>query len=226
MKNRKFAKPLLIVLAMILVCVMSVFATLAYLTSTTQKVTNTFTVGNVTITLDEAKVDEYGVEDTQAARVMGNEYKLVANHTYVKDPTVYVGANSEDCYVRVIVTAKNVKAYADANSLDAAGFWTKFGFAVPTAWTYVADSAKAVGNDFFYEIRYNTAASAGETLADAFATFTTPKDLDEADLKALAENDFTIEAFAQAIQIDGFENDADAAFAALGTDISILTPAA
>ena len=33
MRNRKFVKPLLIVVAMILVCIMSVFATLAYLTA-------------------------------------------------------------------------------------------------------------------------------------------------------------------------------------------------
>ena len=42
----------------VLLVSLSVGATLAYLTSTTQTVKNTFTVGKVNITLDEVKVNE------------------------------------------------------------------------------------------------------------------------------------------------------------------------
>ena len=37
-------------------------------------------------------------------RVINNQYKLVAGHTYIKDPTVHVRAGSEPCYVFVKVT--------------------------------------------------------------------------------------------------------------------------
>ena len=55
-KTRKIL--LMAACAVLLVCI-SVGATVAYLTST-DTVTNTFTVGQVAITLDEAKVDMYG----------------------------------------------------------------------------------------------------------------------------------------------------------------------
>ena len=80
--------------------------TLAYLTSTAE-VKNTFTVGNVSIDLDEAKVDNLGNAVTPAERVKGNTYKLLPGHTYTKDPTVTVLKGSEESYVRLKVTFNN-----------------------------------------------------------------------------------------------------------------------
>lgn len=62
-------KTLTVIIALVLVVVMSVAGTVAYLTSS-DTVTNTFTVGNVEITLDEAKVDEYGVAATDRKSVV------------------------------------------------------------------------------------------------------------------------------------------------------------
>lgn len=98
-------KTLMIMLALVLVIAMSVTGTLAYLTSTTDVVTNTFTVGKVVIKLDEAKVNEYGVVDATATnRVTENTYKLIPGHSYTKDPTVHVEAGSEASYLFVKVT--------------------------------------------------------------------------------------------------------------------------
>lgn len=110
-KMKKFA--LIAVCAMLLVCV-TIGATVAYLSSKTEQVTNTFTVGKVKITLDEADVNTagellnkdggvYGQGDELAARVIENDYHLLPGHYYVKDPTVHVEANSEDCWVFVKV---------------------------------------------------------------------------------------------------------------------------
>ena len=75
-------KALALALCAVLLVVSTVFVTMAYLTSKTDVVTNTFTVGKVTITLDEAKVDEYGnpvdedgkhVELVSAPRQTGKE---------------------------------------------------------------------------------------------------------------------------------------------------------
>ena len=93
-------KALALALCAVLLVVSTVFVTMAYLTST-DSVTNTFTVGKVTITLDEAKVDEYGKEEEGASRVDANTYKLIPGHTYTKDPQIHVDTNSEDCYLFV-----------------------------------------------------------------------------------------------------------------------------
>lgn len=107
-KMKKIA--LIAVCAMLLVCV-TIGATVAYLTST-DKVENTFAVGKVKITLDEAQVDTEGnpVPGTDAnpnPRVKANEYKLMPGHTYTKDPTVTVKTPSEAAYVRLKVTFNN-----------------------------------------------------------------------------------------------------------------------
>lgn len=117
----KKTKVVLALACAVLLAGASIMGTLAYLTSTTAEVKNTFTIGeNVVITLDEAKTDEYGnplkvngknedgsdkfvvtADKTEAKRVMGNEYKLMPGHSYLKDPTVHVQGN--DCYVFVVV---------------------------------------------------------------------------------------------------------------------------
>ena len=104
MKTR--SKALLLTLCAVLLVAASVLGTMAYLTST-DEVNNTFTVGSVAITLDEAKVDENGTPVEPAVRVKSNEYKLMPGHTYTKDPTVTVEMGSESSYVRMKVTFNN-----------------------------------------------------------------------------------------------------------------------
>ena len=99
-KTRKIL--LMAACAVLLVCI-SVGATVAYLTST-DTVTNTFTVGQVAITLDEAQVTEYGVAVEGADRVKTNTYKLIPGHEYKKDPTVHFAAGSEASWLFVKVT--------------------------------------------------------------------------------------------------------------------------
>jgi predicted ribosomally synthesized peptide with SipW-like signal peptide len=83
---------LTIVLSLVLVGVISVGATMAYLTSMTDIKVNTFTIGDVKIQLDEPKWD---AKDAS--------HNFVPGVTLPKDPTVTVKANSEDCYVFMFV---------------------------------------------------------------------------------------------------------------------------
>ena len=105
---KKTSKALLLMLCAVLLVAASVLGTMAYLTST-DAVTNTFTVGKVAITLDEAKVNPDGSlvykddGNTLADRVDANTYHLLPGHTYVKDPTIHVDSKSEDCYLFVKV---------------------------------------------------------------------------------------------------------------------------
>ena len=96
------SKALLLTLCAVLLVAASVLGTMAYLTSTA-KVENTFTVGKVSIKLDEAQVDELG-NVVSNSRVQANEYKLMPSRTYTKDPTVTVLNGSEESYVRMKVT--------------------------------------------------------------------------------------------------------------------------
>ena len=116
MKKRTLA----LILALVLVFGAAVGGTIAYLTSN-DSVTNTFTVGKVEITLDEAKVNEYGAAVTPAARVDANSYKLIPGHTYIKDPTVHVDANSENCWLFVKVE-NGIANYEAATSTEEGGY--------------------------------------------------------------------------------------------------------
>ncbi len=85
-------KALLLVLAAALIVVASIGGTLAWLSDKTTAITNTFTAGDVGITLTEPNYD-------------GNDSAiLVPGVSIDKDPTVTVTADSEDCYVFVKVT--------------------------------------------------------------------------------------------------------------------------
>lgn len=113
MKAKTKTKALLMSLCAVLLVAASVLGTMAYLTDS-KDVKNTFTVGNVAIKLDEAKVDENGTQvvdkdGNPVARVTENEYKLLPGHTYTKDPTVTVLAPSVASYVRMKVTFNNAK---------------------------------------------------------------------------------------------------------------------
>ena len=125
-KTHKMRKVLLAVCcAALLVCV-TIGATVAYLTSQ-DTVTNTFTVGKVQITLDEAKANADGSLVPNAERVKANSYKLLPGHTYTKDPTVHVAAGSEDCWLFVKVD-NGISAIEDNTTVAAqmaTNGWTK-----------------------------------------------------------------------------------------------------
>lgn len=95
------SKALLLTLCAVLLVAASVLGTMAYLTSS-DTVTNTFTVGKV-----EIKLDETDVTNPTGSRVQANSYKLMPGTTYTKDPTVTVKAGSEEAYVRMKVTFNN-----------------------------------------------------------------------------------------------------------------------
>lgn len=92
MKKKSLA--LVLALAMIVVCVVG--GTLAWLTAKTPDVKNTFTVGDIDITLAETKTD----------------FKMIPGYTIAKDPTVTVVKDSEKCYLFVkVVESTNLKQF-------------------------------------------------------------------------------------------------------------------
>ena len=192
MKTR--TKALLLALSAVLLVVSTVFATMAYLTSKTGVVKNTFTVGNVNITLDEAKVNEYGkpvdangneVQLANAPRQTTNTYKLLPGHTYTKDPIVHVTKGSEECwlFVRVVDQIADIQdATTVAAQMTAKG------------WTLVTDETDV----WAYNIKVDARNEAKDIpVFDRFKLTGT------ADVAAYDGKTITVQAYA--IQADGFD---------------------
>ena len=77
-------KLVLAIVCLLCVCGISVSATLAYLIATPVPVENTFTIGQIDITLDETT---------------GEEYPLIPGATIKKDPKITVKSGSENCFL-------------------------------------------------------------------------------------------------------------------------------
>lgn len=113
---QKVKKTLLTLVCAGALVVGSVAATVAYLTDTTDTVTNTFTVGKVDIDLTETP----NQGTTWSA-------KLIPGESYAKDPVVTVKADSERCWLFVMFDeVNNPKTYLDYTSnLSDGNGWTQ-----------------------------------------------------------------------------------------------------
>ena len=223
MKTR--SKALLLTLCAVLLVTASVLGTMAYLTST-DEVKNTFTVGQVMITLDEAAVNADGTlkykEDgtTLADRVKGNEYHLLPGHTYTKDPTIHVDAASEDCFIRAKVTLTNAREwitiatkYAD-NKVENIIKGTN-----DNIWWVSQPAVDEMANTVTYTFVYKNEKHTDElgkriwTSTDSknlvlFNEIAIPGGLTNDELAAVGSSKITV--VAEAIQADGFETEAAA----------------
>ena len=185
---KKGKKIVALLLCAVLLVGATIAGTLAYLTDK-DSVENTFTVGKVGLSMDEAKVTEYGVVDGDT-RVKSNTYKLIPGHEYVKDPTIYVDDNSEKCYV--FVKVENGIAAIEGGTTIAAQM-------AANGWTELESGV-------YYKV---VDASDKKQELPVFATFTIKTD---ADLSTYEGDKVAVTAYA--IQYDGFGS-ATAAWAAV-----------
>ena len=116
-------------LACILCIGVGIGGTLAWLTSETGEVTNTFTVGDINITLQEHVYAPETNSLTSATTTTNSNYKYVPGDTMPKDPYVTVQANSEACWVFVKVTETNNTATGLTGNV--------INWAVAEGWTQV-----------------------------------------------------------------------------------------
>lgn len=189
MKNAR--KALLLVLCAILLIVASVMGTLAYLTDTADKVTNTFTVGNVSfaeVAIDEADADEYGVADATARTDEGNEYKLIPGHNYAKDPVIYMSATTEDAWLFVKIN-NGIAAIEAADNTIADQM-------LANGWVVINEAKGIYGH---------TAKVSKNDDIETFESFTIATD---ANVASYGDAEITIEAYA--VQYDGLTSVQDA----------------
>ena len=123
-------KTLTMVLAFALVFALGVGGTLAWLTATTPEVKNTFTVGDINITLTETT---------------GAEYDFVPGDEVAKNPVVTVKADSEKCYLFIKVVAENNIQVEGEYALN---------WAIAQGWTPYKNEqdAPANGTYYFYQV--------------------------------------------------------------------------
>ena len=189
MKAKTKTKALLMSLCAVLLVAASVLGTMAYLTDS-KDVKNTFTVGNVTITMDETDVDD---STPNKERDQANSYKLMPGHTYTKDPIIHVDANSEDCYLFVKVDNQIAAIEANGNTTVAAQMATK-------GWKAVE------GKDGIYVYVGTTTAPVAVKANDnvtVFEQLVIAGTVNGDTLKAYKNKTITVTAYA--VQKDGFE---------------------
>lgn len=206
-------KLLIMSVAMVLVCAFAVGMTIAYLTST-DRVVNTFTVGNVQIKLDEAAANPDGslIEDTP--RVKANSYKLIPGHTYNKDPMVTVLQGSESSYIKMTVTFSKSAELDAIFTPNGANLTSIFDGYDSANWIYKGNTENTGNNTRTYEFWYKEAVAAptADVALDAlFDSITVPGSINNAQLRTIEGMTITVNAYA--IQADGFAN-AEAAWAA------------
>ena len=142
--NKKM-KIVAILAALVLVIGIAAGSTLAWLMDESDEVTNTFTMGNIEITLAET-ASSFDDEDGNANT---NTYKMVPGGEIDKDPKVTVMADSEECWLFVEITKKN-------------DFDTFMTYEIASGWTPLTDTnADGIADDGVY-YRKVTASNANQ----------------------------------------------------------------
>ena len=211
---------LMAAIAVMLVAVLVVGGTLAYFTDT-KSATNTLTVGDVKIKLDESNVN-----DPDGDRVTSNEYTgMLPGIQYKKDPVV-TNTGKNGAYVRAVVTIEN--------GMNWMGLYNENVWTAPQAeafkklicnkmgegwsledYNYVTNAERG-STDFVAVLKYDGVLAAGKATTAMFENIMLPTNATASDITTrVAQNGvFHIDVVAQAIQADGFTswNDAFKAF--------------
>ena len=154
-------KALVVLSLMMVLAVAAVGGTIAWLTDTTETVTNTFTTSDIDITLTET-----GVTSSDGAMV--NSYKMVPGYTITKDPTVHVLANSEKCYLFVKVEkSTNFNSFLSYTMADG---WTEL---PEVAGVYYRTVESKTTNQDFAVIKDNTVTVLSTVTKEAMNKLTT-----------------------------------------------------
>lgn len=196
-----------ILLCVTLVALAAIGATFAYLTSTAT-VNNTFTMGNVKITLDETNVN-----DPEGDRVTSNEYNVYPGAVVTKDPIVHnTGKNA--AYIRATVNVSNWMNLVGAYYPDFKETFPNDGYKAALnllvgelgeGWSVVGvtrgDTFTIGQFDAKFILKYDGALAAGENTTAMFQTVTIPTGIDNANTESFSG----VKVVAQAIQADGFD---------------------
>lgn len=193
------------IISLCLVAALAVVAiagtSLAYFTDKDAK-TNTFTLGNVDIELNEDNWEE--------------PIAAVPDVEYAKDPVVTnIGENG--AWIRVDVTLSDAEEFtAAAARHQITDLATIFAEHDETKWTLAGEPVYDDENDkLTYSYYYNTVLAVGKSTEPLFTSVTIPAVFDNDDMKEIGA-DFTIDVTAHAIQTADSYSTVAGAFANYG----------
>ena len=207
---------LAISMSLVIVAILAIGATLAYFTDT-KTATNTFTMGDVKI-----KLDETNVNDPDGDRVSQNEYDVYPGAVVKKDPIVH-NTGKNGAYIRATVNVSNWMNLVGAYYPDFEPTFPNEGYKAALnllvgelgeGWSVVgveAGDVFTIGQfDAKFVLKYNGVLASGEDTTAMFKKVIIPAGIDNANANSFKE----IEIVAQAMQADGFDTweDAFAAF--------------
>ena len=168
-----------------------------------KEIKNTYTVGNISITLDEANVSEHGLVIDEK-RVIQNYYHLMPGYTYVKDPVVTILNGSVDSYIRILIKIDKIsilkEIYGENFTLN--DLYNNFN----PNWIYSGETL--IDDTITYEYRYKTIVNGlneDKKLEPLFDSFTIKNDLTKEQLTNLSNLEIKITA--EAIQATGFQDE-------------------
>lgn len=177
-----------LMLALVLVLGCAVGGTVAWLVAKTDPVVNTFTYGDINITLTETT---------------GDDYKIIPGVDIGKDPKVTVKADSEACWLFVKVEEKDWPAFKEAD-----GTTKKVSYAMANGWA----ALDGVAGVYYREVDAVTADTSFGILAGDIVTVS--ENLTKTEVNSItAGTQPTLTFTAYAVQKDGMA-DAAAAWAA------------
>ena len=186
-------KKITLLLSLALAVAIGIGGTLAWLTAKTDAVTNTFTVGNINITL------------TEEAGGNTKEFKMVPGQTITKDPKVTVKAGSEACWLFVKIEKGNdLDKFIDYAVADG---WTALTGVDGVTGVYYREVAASDKDQSFDVIGYESGNPATFTANKVLVKDSVTKD----DMDGLtADNYPTLTFTAYAIQRASFDDPAAA----------------
>lgn len=171
-------------LALVLVIGCAVGGTVAWLVSSTDPVVNTFTYGDINITLGETT---------------GNDYKIIPGVNIDKNPKVTVKGGSEACWLFVKVEEENWPTFTESDGTR------KVKYGIADGWTALTGETGV----YYREVVAVTADTSFDVLAGNVVTVS--EELTKAEVNSItADNQPKLTFTAYAVQKDGI---ADAATA-------------
>ena len=141
MKKKLF----IIVVSILSICSFLVGTSVAWLSSKTDEVINTFTYGDINI-----KIEETDTKDNDNNEFT-NSYKMLPGNKITKDPKITVLANSEDSYL--FVEIKESENFKDFMKYELVEGWT---LVEGTENVYVKEVTKSDKDQEFFVLKDNT----------------------------------------------------------------------
>lgn len=189
MKAGRSFRGLVLVLALALIVGVAGGATFAWLTAKTDPVVNTFTYGDINITLAEST---------------GSDYKIIPGVDIGKDPKVTVEAGSEACWLFVKVDEENWPEFVDGEGENAV---RKVNYDIADGWMK-GDGTSIPANVYYREVAANDANQEFPVLKDN--KITVSDTLTKIDIKDILTTTPKLSITAYAIQKDGMDTAAKA----------------